>query len=164
MLGAMPQSARSRREISWEEFGALSRQLALALVEKTASAPPDVVVGIARGGSIVGCTLSFLLGVDYYPIRLKKQGGATRVVVPPSRELAGLHVALVDDLSESGDTFRIARYELGHVGATRVTTVALVRRVPGFSPDVWALEVRAKVRFPWAAEQLVEGVLTRRDT
>src|SRR5690242_10354359 len=113
-----------RREIRWDEFGALTRDLALALYARR----PDVVVGIARGGSIVGSTLSFQLGIDYYPIRLKKQGGATRVVVAPSPELAGRHVALVDDLSESGDTFRIARHELARVGVTQITTAALVRR------------------------------------
>jgi len=147
-----------RREIRWEEFGALTRDLALAVNARR----PDVVVGIARGGSIVGCTLSFLLGCDYYPIRLKKQGGATRVVVPPSPELAGRHVALCDDLSESGDTFRIARHELASVGVTQVTTVALVKRVPGFAPDIWALEISGKVRFPWAAEQIVDGALRKR--
>lgn len=147
-----------RREIRWEEFGGLMPKLALSVHALS----PGVVVGIARGGSIVGCTLSFLLGLDYYPVRLKKQGGATRVVVPPSPELAGQHVALVDDLSESGDTFRIARHELVRVGAARVTTVALVRRQPGFSPDVWAIEVTGKVRFPWAAEQIIDGVLQKR--
>jgi hypoxanthine phosphoribosyltransferase len=159
MLAPMPPGLRARREIGWEEFGSLARDLALAVAARGA---PDVVVGIARGGSIVGCTLSFLLGIDYFPIRLKKQGGATRVVVPPSPELAGHSVVLVDDLSESGDTFRIARHELAAVRVAKVTTVALVRRVPGFSPDVWALEVSGKVRFPWAAEQIVGGVLQKR--
>src|SRR5437867_1064747 len=94
-----------RREIVWVEFYQLARKLALALAPRRA----DAIVGIARGGDIVGATLSFLLGVEYYPIRLKRTvGGATRVVVPPSRELAGRNVVLVDDLSESGDTFRIA--------------------------------------------------------
>ena len=157
MIAAMPGS---RREISWQEFGERMRELALAVERR---GMPEVVVGIARGGSIVGCTLSFLLGVDYYPIRLKKQGGATRVVVGPSPDLFGKRVALVDDLSESGDTFRIARVELAQVGSASVTTVAFARRVPGFSPDLWALEVSGKVRFPWAAEQIVGGVLQKRD-
>ena len=137
----------------------MMRGLALKVAEH---AEPEVVVGIARGGSIVGCTLSFLLGKDYYPIRLRKQGGATRVVVPPTRDLAGLHVALVDDLSQSGETFRIAQLELAKVGVARVTEVALVRREPGYRPDVFAIEVPAKVRFPWAREQLVNGKLVRR--
>lgn len=148
-----------RREIGWEEFGELMRKLALAAFAHR----PEVVVGVARGGSIVGCTLSFLLGVDYYPVRLKKSGGATRVVVPPSPELRDKSVILVDDLSESGDTFRIARRELAAVGATRVLEAALVRRVPGYRPDLWALEVSGKVRFPWAAEQIIDGEVRRRD-
>jgi len=148
-----------RREIGWEEFAELTKQLALAVA---ARAKPDAVVGIARGGAIVGCTLSFLLGTDYYPIRLKKQRGATRVVVPPPADVSGMNIALVDDLSQSGETFKIALHELSRVGARQVTTVALVRREPGFRPDVWALEVTNKVRFPWAREQLLDGKFVRR--
>src|SRR5262245_37938941 len=151
--------SQPRREIDWEEYGVLMRQLALAVAQK---ATPEVVVGIARGGSIVGCTLSFLLGRDYYPIKLKKQGGATRVVVPPPPDVAGLNIALCDDLSQSGDTFKIATLELRRAGASSVTTCALVRREPGFRPDVWALEVTTKVRFPWARHQLVDGKFIRR--
>lgn len=148
----------ARREISWDEFGSLMRDLAM----QVAHHKPEVVVGIARGGAIVGCTLSFLLGIDYYPMRLKKEGRAVRVVVGPSPELSGRHVALVDDLSQSGETFKIAGLELAKVGVPRITTVALVRREPGFKPDVWALDVTRKVRFPWAREQLVDGVLMKR--
>lgn len=151
-------TGRDRREISWEEFGRLSRDLAMRLHQRG----PEVIVGVARGGAILGCTLSFLLGIDYYPIRLKKIGGSTRVVVAPSRELRGRRVALVDDLSESGDTFRIAQHELNLVGAETVLTVALVRRIPGYTPDLWALDVSGKVRFPWAAEQIIGGELRKR--
>src|SRR5437660_123024 len=101
--GARPK----RREIGWEEFGELMRTLSLSVAGKI---KPDAVVGIARGGSIVGCTLSFLLGVDYFPIRLKKHRGATRVVVPPPPDVAGMSIALVDDLSQSGETFKIAKH------------------------------------------------------
>ena len=151
-------TSKARRLIDWEEFDALMHQLALAVAPHR----PDVVVGIARGGSIVGCTLSFLLGLDYFPIRLKKQGGATRVVVPPPPDVKGRHVALVDDLSQSGETFKIAHHELTAVGTARITTVALIRREPGFRPDAWALEVQSKVRFPWARDQLIDGKFVKR--
>ena len=152
-------SSRARRPVGWEEFGGLMRELALAVARVC---EPDVVVGIARGGAIVGCTLSFLLRRDFYPIRLQKQGRAVKVVIPPSPDLAGLHVLLVDDFTAAGDTFRIARHELARVGAAQVTEAALVRRVPGYSPRVWALEVSDKVRLPWAAEELVDGALRKR--
>ena len=149
----------ARRVIGWEEFGELARKLAVLVAERP---PVDAVVGIARGGAIVGCTLSFLLGKDYFPMRLKKQGGATRVVVPPPAEVRGMRVALVDDVSQSGETFKIALHELGRVGCKDVLTVALVKRDPGFRPDLFALEVASKTRFPWAREQLVDGKFVKR--
>ena len=149
----------ARREITWAEFDEVMHRLA---VEVSARGAPDAVVGIARGGAIVGCTLSFLLGRDFYPMQLRKRGGATRVVVSPPADVAGLHVALVDDFSLAGDTFRIAQLELSRVGARQVTTVALLRREPGFRPDVFGLEVANKVRFPWARDQLIEGQFVKR--
>src|SRR5581483_3357067 len=84
-----------RRDVTWPEFGELTRKLA---IEIQARGPHDALVGIARGGSIVGATLSFMLNLEYFPIRLGKRGGVTRVIVPPTDDLAGRRVVLVDDL------------------------------------------------------------------
>ncbi len=148
-------TAEPRREIGWPEFGTLCKELALEMDKR----PFDAVVGIARGGSIVGSTLSFMLGREYFPIRLSKRGGVTRVIVPPTKDLAGRHVALVDDLSRTGETFKIALHELSRIGAASVFTVALVRREPGFKPDICATTASAadKVAFPWGREVLVGG-------
>jgi hypoxanthine phosphoribosyltransferase len=145
-----------RREIGWQEYGDLCRSMALELAKRGGF---DAVVGIARGGSIVGTTLAFMLNQEYFPIRLAKRGGVTRVIVPPTKDLAGRHVLLVDDLSRTGETFKIAMHELRRVGALSVITVALVRREPGFRPDVAALTASAadKVAFPWGREVIVNG-------
>ncbi len=145
-----------RRDIGWQEFGDLTKQLALTLHERGGA---DAVVGIARGGDIVGATLSFMLGFDYYPMRLFKHGGVVRVVQAPAAEVRGRSVLLVDDLSRTGETFKIAVHELRRLGVERVATVALVRREPGFRPDVCAVVASAadKVFFPWGAEVLVGG-------
>src|SRR5262245_34774862 len=93
-----------RREVSWQELGDLCRRLAL---EVHARGSFDALVGIARGGSIVGATLSFMLSLEYFPIRLAKRGGTTRVIVPPVPALRDRKVVLVDDLSRTGETFKI---------------------------------------------------------
>jgi hypoxanthine phosphoribosyltransferase len=149
-------SEAPRRDLGWQEFGDLCRQLALDI---DARGRRDAVVGIARGGSIVGATLSFMLNLEYFPIRLAKRGGATRVVVPPSPELTGKSVVLVDDLSRTGETFKIALHELRRVGVRSTLTVALARREPGFRPDVFALTLTAvdKIGLPWGREVLVDG-------
>ncbi len=153
-----------RWEVSWSDFGTLCRGLAVEVHElaKRMELPDgkfDAVVGIARGGAIVGTTLAFMLNYEYFPIRLAKRGGVTRVLVPPTRDLADKHVLLVDDLSRTGETFKIAMHELRRVGARSVTTCALVRREPGFKPDIAARTATAadKVVFPWGREVLVDG-------
>jgi hypoxanthine phosphoribosyltransferase len=145
-----------RRDVSWQEYGDLTRKLAL---EIAARGKHDALVGIARGGSIVGATLSFMLNLEYFPIRLGKTGPTIRVIVPPTQHLAGRNVVLVDDLSRTGETFKIAIHELKRVGAKSVLTVALVRREPGFRPDIFGLTASAadKVAFPWGREELVNG-------
>lgn len=144
------------RTIDWNEYGQLCRGLALEVVKH---GPHDALVGIARGGSIVGATLAFQLDLEYFPIRLSKHGGTTRVIVAPTPALAGRNVVLVDDLSRTGETFRIATHELQRVGAKSVLTVALVRRDPGFRPDIAAVSANAveKVSFPWGREHVVDG-------
>jgi hypoxanthine phosphoribosyltransferase len=157
-----------RWEISWTDFGELCRKLALEVhglgekLKRTGELPDgkfDAIVGIARGGAIVGTTLAFLLDREYFPIRLSKRGGTTRVLVPPTKDLADKHVLLVDDLSRTGETFKIALHELRRVGARSVTTVSLVRREPGFRPDLSARTASAadRVVFPWGREVLVDG-------
>jgi hypoxanthine phosphoribosyltransferase len=143
-----------RTDISWQAYGELAKKLA---VEVAARGPHDAVVGIARGGSIVGATLSFMLNTEYFPIRLGKHGGVTRVIVAPPPDVRDRSVVLVDDLSRTGDTFRIALHELRRVGARSVLTVALVHREPGYKPDISAMIASAadKVAFPWGREMLV---------
>jgi hypoxanthine phosphoribosyltransferase len=142
--------------VSWQELGELCRRLAVEIDQR---GKHDALVGIARGGSIVGATLSFMLNLEYFPIRLGKRGGVTRVIMAPPPELAGRSVVLVDDLSRTGDTFKIALHELRRVGVSSVLTVALVRRDPGFRPDICAFTATAadKVAFPWGREELVNG-------
>ena len=153
-----------RWEITWTEYGELCRRLAIDVYDlgKRLDLPGgrfDAVVGIARGGAIVGTTLAFMLNYESFPIRLSKRGGVTKVLVPPTKDLADKHVLLVDDLSRTGETFKIALHELRQVGARSVTTVALVRREPGFKPDLAARTATAadKVVFPWGREVLVDG-------
>ena len=143
-----------RREVSWQEYGELCKKLAL---EIRARGPHDALVGIARGGSIVGATLSFMLNLEYFPIRLGKSGGTIRVIVPPTNDLAGRRVVLVDDLSRTGETFKIALHELNRVKVQSVLTVSLVHREPGFRPDLSGFTASAvdKVYFPWGREELV---------
>jgi hypoxanthine phosphoribosyltransferase len=147
-------------EIGWEEFGALCRKLALEVDRRGGC---DAVVGIVKGGAIVGGVISALLRRDYYDIRLSRHHGGeraqmtTRVPVAPPRDLSGRRVLLCDDMSFSGETFKIARLELSRVGVAAVTTCALARHEGSWRADVCALVTNAALVLPWDREVLVDG-------
>ncbi len=137
--------------LTWIQFGEICERLAR---EVAASPELDAVVGIALGGDIAGATIASLAHKDYYPIRLaRREGGALhhtrRVVVPPPRELSGQRVLLVDDLSQTGDTFKIASLELRQVGVLSVTTLVLARTGDAYRADHTGLVVEGPPRFPW---------------
>jgi hypoxanthine phosphoribosyltransferase len=153
-----------RWEVSWAEYGELCKRLSIEAdkLGRTLNLPGgrfDAIVGIARGGAIVGATLAFMLNYEYFPIRLAKRGGVIRVLVPPTRDLADKNILLVDDLSRTGETFKIAIHELRRVNVRSIATCALVRREPGFKPDLAARIATAadKVAFPWGRDELVDG-------
>ena len=151
-----------RREVSWQEYGELCKKLAL---EIRVRGPHDALVGIARGGSIVGATLSFMLNLEYFPIRLGKSGGTIRVIVLLTNDLAGRKVVLVDDLSWYGETFKIALHQLPRTreGRVRAHGLAGAPRARLFRPDLSGFTASAvdKVYFPWGREELVGSLLLR---
>jgi uncharacterized protein len=146
--------------IDWPEFAELCRKLARDVAGRGGT---DCVVGIAKGGAIVGAVVSAMLRCDYYPIRLSRRHAGsrvkmtTRVPVPPSRDVKGRSVVLCDDLSVSGETFKIALIELKQVGAGPVTTAALCRHTHSYAPDLTALVGDEAFIFPWDRDVLVEG-------
>ena len=57
------QEHERRLEVSWEEFGRISRQMAKQIKDEY---DPDCVVGNSTGGCIVGATLAAILMLDFY--------------------------------------------------------------------------------------------------
>lgn len=146
-------------EIDWNELVSVCRKLALE-IERHGEC--DVFVGIGKGGCIIGALLSAMLRRDFYPMRLSRRyagertQSTTRVLIPSPRTLAGLHVILCDDLSITGETFKIVRLELKGVGA-RVTTLAFAAHEKSFQTDYTGIVSNHAFVFPWDREVLVDG-------
>ncbi len=149
-------------EVDWSEFAEVCKRLALE-IERGGGC--DAVVGIGKGGALVGAALAAILRRDFFAIRLSRRHAGemtprtTRVTMPPSREVAGRHVLLCDDLSVTGETFKIALLELRRAEAARVTTLALAAHVhdTSFRPDLCGLLSNEAFVFPWDREVLVDG-------
>jgi hypoxanthine phosphoribosyltransferase len=68
-------------------------------------------------------------------------------------------VLVVDEISSSGDTLRLALAAVRSVGPADVRTATAFSRPGGFRPDYHALETDALIVFPWDRKVLEDGEL-----
>lgn len=146
------RAAEEPLEVSWEMFGELSRALAL----KVASGfDPEVVVGIARAGAIPGAIVASILRRDFYSMSIsRKQAGevvrarpAVLSAAPP--QVRGKRVLIVDEITTSGETLRLALAAVRDLGPAEVRTATSFARSRGYRPDFVALTTDAEVMYPW---------------
>lgn len=148
------------KEITWDDFG----ELAAKLAEQVAQFKPQVIVGIARAGLFPATALACMLRCEMLPARLTRREN-DRVVhkspvwkAPISTQVAGQVVAVVDEITDSGETLSIAAQAARARGATQVLTASLVSHSwADPAPDFTALVSDALVIFPWDREVFVDG-------
>lgn len=153
--------------ISWEHFYRLAQQLARTL--HTAWVRPDIIVAIGRGGYMPARILSDYLNIfDLASIKVEHYRGAhrqqlARVRYPLTADISGRHVLLVDDVSDSGETFELAVRHLTEHGepAELRTAVLHHKQVSAFVPDYYAEEVTEWrwIIYPWAVIEDLSGFL-----
>lgn len=142
---------------SWEEMRSLSE----AVAKKIAGSGfrPDYIVAIVRGGMMPAMNLSDILGVyDVLTLRVR-HWGATAVKnkkavldVPLIANIAGKKILLVDDLTDTGDSIKLALAHLKSLRPVEVRTAVLIHKASSsVEPDYYAEkeEEWKWVIFPW---------------
>ena len=139
-------------DLSWEMFGELCRALALRVARQY---DPDLVVGIARAGVIPGAVIASILRVDFHSIKISRREGDEQVRERPAI-ISGApgsarrrRVLVVDEISSSGETLRMALSALRNVAPTELRTATCFVRPGGYKPDYFALETDQTIIFPW---------------
>lgn len=146
---AIPQE---HLEVDWEMFGELCRALALKVAREY---DPEIIVGIARAGVIPGAVVASILRLDFYSMKISRRQGDDIVRERPEvlsaapREAAGKRVLIVDEITTSGDTLRLALAAVRDVHPAEVRTATSFARTTGYQPDYCALTLDANVVFPW---------------
>ena len=153
--------------LSWEECYRLVRKLAWMLREEEFQ--PDIIVAIARGGYFAARVLSDHLGVfDLDSIRIEhyqgtSRGHAARVRYPLSAAIGGKRLLLVDDVSDSGDTFAVAMAHLRQHGEPLQLRTAVMhhKSSSAYVPDYRAAELGEWrwLIYPWAAIEDLSALL-----
>ena len=139
-------------DLSWEMFGELCRALALKVARDY---DPDVVVGIARAGAVPGAVVATILGVDFYSMIISRKADDDDVRERPEilsaapREVEGQRVLIVDEVTTSGATLRLALAAVRDTHPIEVRTATSFARTRGYKPDYFALETDAEIVLPW---------------
>ncbi len=139
-------------EVDWAMFGELCRALALKVARDY---DPDIVVGIARAGVIPGAVIASMLRLDFYSMKISRKDGDETVRDRPAilsaapAQARGQRVLVVDEITTSGDTLRLALAAVRDVRPAEVRTATSFARTTGYQPDYSALTMDANVIFPW---------------
>src|SRR5512146_683682 len=146
--------------ISWDMFHAICRGLALA----AARFEPQVILGVARGGLYAGTLIAHLLRKDFYAIYLTRRHRDQKVseqpqwLVRPPELVREQRVLVVDEISSSGETLRLAKAELAKMGAGEVRCAVMYAHSWGTGePDTIGLISDALLINPWDREIVADG-------
>ena len=157
--------------LSWGRVHAMVRQLAFSI--RQSDFHPDLVVAIARGGFVPARILCDYLAVSelaeigikhYGPFAAKERA---RVVTPVNCDVAGRTVLIVDDLTDTGETLKLAAEHVRRSGPAAVKTALLLyKKSSPVAPDFYAHRVRVWrwIIYPWAVIEDVGGMLDDMET
>lgn len=151
-------------ELSWELFGELCRALAVRVAQEYR---PELVIGLATAGVMPAATVAAMLGTDFESMKVtRRERGALvhaypRVLSPTPVSARGRRVLIVDEITTSGDTLRLALAAVREVGPAEVRTATSFVRPRQYRPDYFALETDSLIVFPWDRQVIGgEGLVT----
>ena len=142
--------------MSWDLFYDLSKKTADKII--ASGFRPDFIVGLARGGWVLSRVLCDFLGVkDLVSLKVEHWGvtatpdGSAQIKHPFRISLRGRRVLVVDDITDTGESMRVATDYIKTMNPLQVKTATL-RFIDGskFIPDYFGDEISWRwVIFPW---------------
>lgn len=150
--------------VSWEELHRTAKALAWRLLEK---GPWKGVVAITRGGLVPACIIARELDVlmvetlciSSYNHKTQSTEGAVVLKTPSTIESSGKGWLVIDDLADTGMTFKVAREILpeAHYACLYVKPEGVPQvdsYVTELSQDTW-------IHFPWDLENRYAAPMAR---
>ncbi len=152
--------------VDWDHLYNLLLEIADRVKERGYES--DVIVGISRGGLLPARILSDLLDnphlanikVDFY-VDIYQTKKAPVITQPVSISVTDKRVLVVDDITDSGQSFRLV-WETLAKEAAEVKAVTLYHKPWScFTPDIYARETEAWVIFPWEYRETIKKLGTQ---
>jgi len=154
--------------LSWEEIVKQAKNASDLI--KQSDFHPDVVIGISRGGLVPArlfCDFlhvksCFTLKVDHWGLTATKDGNA-KLTHPLNKDLTGLKVLLVDDITDSGQSIELAKEHILELNPKVVKTVTLYNLFGSkIKPDFFGEERSwAWMIFPWNFQEDMVNIIKK---
>jgi hypoxanthine phosphoribosyltransferase len=133
---------------------------------------PDIIVGIARGGMVSANILADLLDISKVAIiRIEFYADIAKPNMYPvlnqSLNVAvnGKKVLIVDDVSDSGQSLKIAKQHLIEKGANEIKIATLYAKVATQTmPDYVEKFTPHWLVFPWEIKETIQNILKKQET
>jgi hypoxanthine phosphoribosyltransferase len=118
---------------------------------------PDYIVGVSRGGWVPGRVLSDLLDnartlsikVEFY-VGIGKTGEKPIITQPLIQDIAKKKVLVVDDVSDTGKSLKVALDHVMENGAADIKTATLFYKPHSIvKPDFFSVSTSDWIIFPW---------------
>jgi hypoxanthine phosphoribosyltransferase len=132
---------------------------------------PDVIVGIARGGMIPASILTDLLKICHVVIiRIEFYTDIAKPSIEPVLKqflniaINGKKILVVDDISDSGQSLKIAKQYLIEKGAVEIKIATLYAKATTQTlPDYVEKFTERWIVFPWEIKETLQSILQKQE-
>jgi len=150
--------------LSWDDVLSLTEEVARQIQKR--GYVPDIIVAVSRGGFDPARILCDLLGVrrlaslqiEYYK-DINESSHTPKIVFPINADVSDKSILVVDDVSDTGTSLKLARDHVLERGASEVLVATLhVKPWTTFRPDFSASEVKSWIVYPWEILESVNSI------
>lgn len=148
-------------KISWQQY----EKDCLALAKKIKHIKIDKIVAISRGGLVVARIFSDLISTPISHITIEsyldlKQQKHTLITETPSTNFNKQRILIVDEIADSGRTFKRAKSYFKNFQIKKIYTLALyVKSKTSPLPHFWSKKIDAWIIFPYELKETYDAFL-----
>jgi len=147
-----------KQHYNWDKFHQLVGE-----IKNKINCTPNIIVSIGKGGSIPGVILAEMFECNNLNLGLRSYKGETRGEIHEYQSikcfegLRDANILIVDDIADSGETFKYAVNKFKGNGCERVETASVFYKpCSKFKPNYFAEEVESSTWIvqPWELHQI----------